>query len=251
MFSALKSRVYENLFENNSEAKQANSENIGVKLRSFQTGIESHSSADLLLGCSSSEKDSFRFRLATRDCSQLLAWRLGNRSGRLEKKVNDRNSRAGSSLPVRQFRKAPGFTVTLYVGGTLSAMSARRIVIPGGTGQVGQMLADYFHRRGDRVTVIARRMAHAAWQTVLWNGRDLDVHWVREVDGADIVINLAGRSVNCRYNKRNRREIKESRVQTTHLIEAAIAACTDLFPVLVVAALFFRGDRGKHFVYRL
>src|SRR5690348_11076977 len=104
-------------------------------------------------------------------------------------------------------------------------MSPRRIVIPGGGGQVGQMLAAHFHSRGDAVAVLARRPAEASWGTTVWNGRDLDGTWVREIDGADLVINLAGRSVNCRYNQANRREIMESRLQTTHLIGKAIAEC--------------------------
>lgn len=107
-------------------------------------------------------------------------------------------------------------------------MAPQRIVIPGGTGQVGQMLAAYFHSRGDAVTVLARRSATAAaWRTAVWNGRDLDATWLREIDGADVVINLAGRSVNCRYSEANRREIMDSRVQTTRLVGKAIAKCAN------------------------
>jgi len=89
------------------------------------------------------------------------------------------------------------------------------------------MLAGYFHARGDGVTVLARRPAKAAWRTTAWNGRDLDATWLREIDGADVVINLAGRNVNCRYNEANRREIMDSRVQTTRLIGKAIAECSN------------------------
>lgn len=98
-------------------------------------------------------------------------------------------------------------------------------MIPGGSGQVGQMLATYFHSQGDTVTVLARRATETPWRTTLWNGHDLDSTWTREIDGADVVINLAGRSVNCRYNEANRRAIMESRVQTTRLIGKAIAEC--------------------------
>lgn len=55
-----------------------------------------------------------------------------------------------------------------------------------------------------------------------WNGRDPG-SWVKEIEGADLVINLAGRSVNCRYHTRNRREITESRVLSTRVIGQAIA----------------------------
>lgn len=106
-------------------------------------------------------------------------------------------------------------------------MAPRRIVIPGGSGQVGQMLAAHFHSRGDEITVLARRPAEAPWRTAVWNGRDLDGTWVREIDGAHVVINLAGRSVNCRYNESNRHEIMNSRVQTTDLVGKAIAECAN------------------------
>ena len=97
-----------------------------------------------------------------------------------------------------------------------------RIVIPGGRGQVGQMLARHFHDAGHSVTVLARQASPTLWRTVPWDGRELG-DWTREIDGADVVINLAGRSVNCRYNPGNRREILDSRVQTTRLLGAAIA----------------------------
>jgi len=96
-----------------------------------------------------------------------------------------------------------------------------RLVIPGGSGQVGQMLARHFHAQGHDVTVLARGPDAAPWRTIVWNGRDLD-DWRQQIDGADVVINLAGRSVNCRYNEANRGEILESRVSTTRLIGEAI-----------------------------
>src|SRR5205814_4115576 len=104
-------------------------------------------------------------------------------------------------------------------------MTMRRIVIPGGSGQVGQMLSAYFHSQGDAVTVLARQATQKPWRTAIWNGRDLNPSWTRELERADVVINLAGRSVNCRYNTANRGEIKDSRVQTTRLIGKAIAEC--------------------------
>ncbi len=97
-----------------------------------------------------------------------------------------------------------------------------RIVIPGGSGQVGQILARHFHGQGHAVTVFSRRAASAPWRTIPWNGRDLG-SWTQEIDGADVVINLAGRSVNCRYTSANRREIMDSRVLSTRVIGQAIA----------------------------
>jgi len=102
--------------------------------------------------------------------------------------------------------------------------SALRIVIPGGTGQIGRLLTNYFHAAGDDVTVIARDTTPEALRgTIGWDGRTLGA-WTEAIDAADVVINMAGRSVNCRYNENNRRIIKESRTQTTRLIGQAIAA---------------------------
>jgi uncharacterized protein (TIGR01777 family) len=100
-----------------------------------------------------------------------------------------------------------------------------RIVITGGTGQVGRILARHFHSHGRRVAVVARHVRPQPWSTVPWDGQHLG-EWVKELDGSDVVINLAGRSVNCRYNEANRREIKESRLVTTQLVGAAIARCS-------------------------
>src|SRR5437879_4321329 len=97
-----------------------------------------------------------------------------------------------------------------------------RIVIPGGTGQIGHILARHFHEQGHAVTVIARHANSAEWPILTWNAADLGP-WAEAIEGADVVINLAGRSVNCRYNAANRREIKDSRVQSTRLIGEAIA----------------------------
>jgi uncharacterized protein len=99
---------------------------------------------------------------------------------------------------------------------------ALRIAIPGGTGQVGHILARHFHEQGHHVTTIARHPQPVEWQTASWNARDLGP-WTEALDGADVVINLAGRSVNCRYTEPNRREIKNSRTITTGLIGQAIA----------------------------
>ena len=103
-------------------------------------------------------------------------------------------------------------------------MSGRplRIVLLGGSGQVGRVLTRHFHAARRDVVVIARKPGAAPWRIVQWDGATLG-QWAGEIDGADTVINLAGRSVNCRYNAKNRREIKESRVNTTRLLGQAIA----------------------------
>lgn len=93
------------------------------------------------------------------------------------------------------------------------------IVIPGGSGHLGTILARALRARGHRVVILSRKADAPA---VEWDGRTLGP-WAAEIDGADVVINLAGRSVNCRYGVRHRREILESRVLSTRVIGEAIA----------------------------
>jgi uncharacterized protein (TIGR01777 family) len=96
-----------------------------------------------------------------------------------------------------------------------------KIVIPGGTGQVGVLLARMFHGSGHEVTVLSRRAVSAPWPVVQWDAETLG-SWAEEFEGADAVINLAGRSVNCRYTPENRTEILESRVNSARVVGEAI-----------------------------
>ncbi len=104
----------------------------------------------------------------------------------------------------------------------MARMCPLRIVIPGGSGQVGTILARHFHEQGHDVTVLSRHKSRSEWRTLFWDGLELG-EWANSLDGAHLVINLAGRSVNCRYTPSNRRAIKNSRVITTALIGQAIA----------------------------
>jgi uncharacterized protein (TIGR01777 family) len=99
-----------------------------------------------------------------------------------------------------------------------------KIVIPGGSGQVGTILARAFHANGDEVVVLTRspQPQSRPWRLISWDGATLG-DWSAAIDGSDVVINLAGRSVNCRYNTANRREILESRVRSTRVVGGAIA----------------------------
>ena len=98
-----------------------------------------------------------------------------------------------------------------------------KVVIPGGSGQVGTILARAFHGEGHDVVVLSRRPAARSWRVVAWDGEHLGA-WQHEIDGANVVINLAGRSVNCRYSAAHRREILQSRVASTRIVGEAIAA---------------------------
>ena len=97
-----------------------------------------------------------------------------------------------------------------------------RVVIPGGSGQVGTILARAFVRDGHDVVVLSRRPRDCPWRVVGWDAKTVG-EWRREIGGSDVVMNLAGRSVNCRYTTANRNEIMQSRVLSTRVVGQAIA----------------------------
>ncbi len=107
-------------------------------------------------------------------------------------------------------------------------MNGKRIVLAGGSGFLGKLLSEYLTAQGYEVIMLTRRPTErgAAIREIQWDGETFGP-WVEYLDGARAVINLAGRSVNCRYNARNRREIMDSRVNSTRILGDAIARCTN------------------------
>ncbi|RAS66075.1 hypothetical protein C8D87_104626 [Lentzea atacamensis] len=91
-----------------------------------------------------------------------------------------------------------------------------KIVIPGGTGQIGGVLRRALTAAGHEVVIVSRGSG------VRWDGRTLGA-WASEIDGADVVINLAGRSVSCRYTRENLDEMMRSRVESARVVGEAIA----------------------------
>lgn len=96
-----------------------------------------------------------------------------------------------------------------------------KVIIAGGTGQIGTILTRSLMAEGHKVVVLSRASQARGLNTVLWDGA-AQGEWTAHIDGADVVINMAGRSVNCRYNAANRRDIRESRVNSTLAIGRAI-----------------------------
>lgn len=96
-----------------------------------------------------------------------------------------------------------------------------KVVIPGGSGQVGQAIARAYASDGHDVVILSRGGAVAAGRVVQWDGRRLGP-WAEELDGADLVVNLAGRSVNCRYTDANLQAMMDSRVDSTRVVGEAI-----------------------------
>lgn len=94
-----------------------------------------------------------------------------------------------------------------------------RILIPGGTGHVGAVLVRELEARGHTVTLISRSPQPGQLR---WDGKTLG-EWADAVDGCDAVLNLAGRTVDCRYNPTNLRQMMDSRVDSTRVVGQAIA----------------------------
>ncbi|OPG05133.1 TIGR01777 family protein [Streptomyces sp. GKU 895] len=95
-----------------------------------------------------------------------------------------------------------------------------KFVIPGGTGQVGTVLERALRAAGHDVVILTRRPARD--HEVQWDGKTLGP-WAEAVDGSDVVINLAGRSVSCRYTPANLKAMMDSRVDSARVVGEAIA----------------------------
>ncbi|WP_028592240.1 TIGR01777 family oxidoreductase [Paenibacillus massiliensis] len=100
-----------------------------------------------------------------------------------------------------------------------------KVVLAGGTGFIGQYFAQRWQEQGYTVQIISRQEGHISWDDT--NGI------VAALEGAELLVNLAGRSVNCRYNERNKAEILNSRTTTTEKLGAAIAGCENPPPVWI------------------
>lgn len=98
--------------------------------------------------------------------------------------------------------------------------------MPGGSGQIGRMLAAFFQERGHHVTVLTRGPYSAPWQTVHWDGKNLG-SWIDTLEGADACIHLSGKNIDCRYTEKNKRELYESRIGPTRLLNEVIAGLAD------------------------
>ncbi|HWA83145.1 MAG TPA: DUF1731 domain-containing protein [Fimbriimonadaceae bacterium] len=95
-----------------------------------------------------------------------------------------------------------------------------KVVMPGGSGHVGQMIRRLMEPQGWQFTVLTRKPGKP--DEMAWDAKTLGP-WQSEIDGADIVLNLAGRSVDCRYTQANLKEMLDSRVDSTRVVGEAIA----------------------------
>ena len=102
-------------------------------------------------------------------------------------------------------------------------MKYKKIVLAGGNGHLGNVLAEYYKDKATEVVILARheREADHNIRTVVWDGKTWG-KWAAELVNADILINLCGKNVNCRYTEKNKAEIFASRVVPTELLGQAI-----------------------------
>lgn len=93
----------------------------------------------------------------------------------------------------------------------------RKIVIAGGTGFIGKYLGEMFSKQGFEVLIISRDSNHINWND--------DNKLLETLEGAEVLVNLAGKSVDCRYNEMNKSLILSSRVETTRKLQSVIEHC--------------------------
>jgi len=122
-----------------------------------------------------------------------------------------------------------------------------RIVLAGGSGFIGQSLSPFLLSKNYELIVLTRAESdhRGAVRNVHWDGKTLD-DWLEFVNGAFAVVNLTGRSINCRHTPENRREIIDSRVNSVRVLGQAIARCAQPPKAFVqIAGVGIYGDKGK------
>jgi len=102
----------------------------------------------------------------------------------------------------------------------------KKIIIAGGTGFLGQILAQYFKDKYQEIIILTRKEKpdNDNIKYIIWDGKTKD-KWFSYLEGADVLINLTGRSVDCRYNEKNKATILNSRVDATEILGHAVRMC--------------------------
>ena len=102
-------------------------------------------------------------------------------------------------------------------------MTHQKIILAGGNGYLGGLLAKHFSTQAKEVIILARtpRMQEGNIKTIVWDGKT-DGKWINELENSDLLVNLCGKNVNCRYTPQNQKEIINSRVIPTRLLGKAI-----------------------------
>jgi uncharacterized protein (TIGR01777 family) len=99
-----------------------------------------------------------------------------------------------------------------------------KIIITAANGFMGEALVNYFSKTHEVVAIVRKSMTFKRAKTCIWDGKNLG-DWANELEDADVLINLAGKSVNCRYNEANKAAIYASRLESTTILGKAIEGC--------------------------
>lgn len=97
-----------------------------------------------------------------------------------------------------------------------------KIIIAGGSGFLGNALEKFFTERQNKVIILTRNPKKK--NDVFWDARNIE-NWANELNNADVLINMTGKSVDCRYNEKNKKEILESRINSTKILQKAVENC--------------------------
>lgn len=122
-----------------------------------------------------------------------------------------------------------------------------KLIIPGGSGFLGLQLARHFGAKGWVIYILSRQQKASEGNIhfLQWDGKTLGA-WAKEIDGADAMVNMAGRTVNCRYNDKNKKQILDSRIDSTRVLGEAVAKATNKPKVWInsSSATIYQDTRG-------
>jgi uncharacterized protein (TIGR01777 family) len=122
-----------------------------------------------------------------------------------------------------------------------------KIIIAGGSGFLGEALGRYFLHQNAEVVILTRKItSHTKARQILWDGINPGA-WVNELEHADAIVNLCGKSVDCRYTKSNKEKIYSSRIHPTVAIARALDSCAHPPQVWINAssATIYRASHHK------
>ena len=102
----------------------------------------------------------------------------------------------------------------------------KKLIIAAGTGFLGQVLVNHFKDSFDEIVILTRGKSESKnnIKFVNWNAKSFS-GWEKELENTDVLINLAGKSVDCRYNEKNKQEIYTSRIESTKILNEAVLQC--------------------------
>jgi hypothetical protein len=101
-----------------------------------------------------------------------------------------------------------------------------KLIIAAGTGFLGQVLVNRFKNKFEEIVILTRGKSKIidGIKYVNWNAKTFS-GWEKELENATVLINLAGKSVDCRYTKENKKEILLSRIESTKILNKAVLNC--------------------------